>query len=343
MKLRKLNREEHRKTRKLWEKIFYEDSESFLDYYYDIKTKENDILVMEEQGEIIAMLHLNPYKMKINNKICPTNYIVAVATDVRYRSRGIMGALLKKAMQVMHDRKEPFTFLMPAAEAIYYPYDFRYVYSRNQGRITGRNMRYEDIIIQNVEEKDCEEIAVFANQRLERYGVTTSRDKMYYQTLIAEQRSEAGQVVMIRRGEQLRGIFCYARGEAIEIREPLFYEESDFLHAIYLLKGNETEEVKCIGYGDEKQPIIMARIIHLESFLKNIPIIENTDMFIRVEDKFIAENNGVFHLVGTKENGIIKVEKCNDYSGVCKKVTIAELTTEIFGKYFPEVFLNEVV
>ena len=42
MNLRKLEKTEHEKTRRLWEEIFTEDTEAFLDYYYSIKTAENE-------------------------------------------------------------------------------------------------------------------------------------------------------------------------------------------------------------------------------------------------------------------------------------------------------------
>ena len=47
MNLRKLEKTEHEKTRRLWEEIFTEDTEAFLDYYYSIKKAENEIFVME--------------------------------------------------------------------------------------------------------------------------------------------------------------------------------------------------------------------------------------------------------------------------------------------------------
>ena len=50
MNLRKLEKTEHEKTRRLWEEIFTEDTEAFLDYYYRIKTAENEIFVIEEIG-----------------------------------------------------------------------------------------------------------------------------------------------------------------------------------------------------------------------------------------------------------------------------------------------------
>ena len=41
MELRRLEEQEHQKTRKLWEEVFSDDTRAFLDYYYFIKTKEN--------------------------------------------------------------------------------------------------------------------------------------------------------------------------------------------------------------------------------------------------------------------------------------------------------------
>ena len=60
MEIRKLESAEHGKTRFLWEKIFKEDSQTFVDYYYFIRTKENVIYVVEEDGAIRSMLQKNP-------------------------------------------------------------------------------------------------------------------------------------------------------------------------------------------------------------------------------------------------------------------------------------------
>ena len=81
MRLRKLAVEEHIKTRKLWEEVFSEDTEAFLDYYYTYIAQENEIYVIEDAERIVSMLHLNPYDMRIGESIYRIHYIVAVATD----------------------------------------------------------------------------------------------------------------------------------------------------------------------------------------------------------------------------------------------------------------------
>ena len=135
MNLRVLKPEENGKTRPLWEKVFTEDTRAFLDYYYYIKTRDNQIYVIEEEGKIVSMLQLNPYQIRIEDGIFPSAYIIAVATDENYRSRGYMRALLIRSLGDMYGKKIPFTFLMPAAAAIYTPYDFRYIYDQTVGEI----------------------------------------------------------------------------------------------------------------------------------------------------------------------------------------------------------------
>lgn len=364
MNLRKLEKEEHRKTRELWEKIFTEDTKEFLDYYYTRKTVDNEIYVIEERRSIRSMLQLNPYKLRINQRCFTTNYIIAVATEERYRGRGWMGMLLKHVMREMYERKEPFTFLMPAAEAIYYPYDFRFVYRQRQCEVVGKEKQEDAPEILFAKESDCAKLAEFANNYLKEKQVVAVRDKNYYLTLLAEQESEYGGIVIAKREGCIVGIYCYAKGEKYEIREPLFFCEDDFLHAVYKLTGNETEQVKCSAYGAERKvPMIMARILHLEIFLKSFCLKENVDFYMEVADDFIEENNQVFHIAGNMSKGVTSVERGGKREDSCGTISIGELTGRLFGypleedmdlrkelrenleKFIPlsKVFLNEVV
>ena len=164
MKIRKLDQSEHGKTRSLWEQVFSEDSQEFVDYYYYIKTKDNTIYVIEEDDEIRAMLQLNPYQVKLQESVVPSDYIVGVATQAEYRGRGYMRNLLIHALQDQYSQKMPFTFLMPAAEAIYYPYDFRFVYEQKQieldeaffsARKEYKNDEYRNISQERIVDRDA--------------------------------------------------------------------------------------------------------------------------------------------------------------------------------------------
>ena len=265
MEVRKLRQEEHIRTRRLWEEIFTEDTSKFLNYYYSVKANDNEIYVIEDSGEIVSMLHLNPYEMRVKDKIYHTHYIVAVATDERYRKQGLMRQLLNHVMQVMADRGEPFTFLMPAAEAIYKPFGFEFIYEPKRDKVSGKKCENNTLKISEACTDDCQDIADFANEVLKAYDVVTWRDANYYQMILAEQTSENGGILVARREGKIEGVFCYAKEENFEIREPLCCDKEVLQHAIYHLTGNETDRILCTGYGsEESKPMIMAKVLNSE-------------------------------------------------------------------------------
>lgn len=113
------------RSRALYDEVFVEDADAFSELYYQIKAQDNQILVAEDSGAIVSMLHRNPYTFRFRGTSIPAEYIVAVATKVTYRHQGLMRELLTKALRDMYADGRPFTFLMPADEAIYTPFDFR--------------------------------------------------------------------------------------------------------------------------------------------------------------------------------------------------------------------------
>ena len=179
MKIRRLEKEEHQVVRPLYEEVFSEDSTSFVDYYFTEKTKDNVIYVLEEEGAVRSMLHLNPYQIMVNGIEKTAHYIVAVATQESWRKRGYMKALIRKALKDMYQDGENFTFLMPAAEAIYLPHDFRTVYEQEKRYFHGEG---EPLKIE-----EAGELAELAESYLSaHYQVYAKRDAAYYERLIKD-------------------------------------------------------------------------------------------------------------------------------------------------------------
>lgn len=67
-----------------------------------------------------------------------------------------MRALLNTVLERMHSEKVPFTFLMPAAEAIYRPYDFRYIYDQCMQEV--KKMRQQMLEIVKVSRRKKERL-----------------------------------------------------------------------------------------------------------------------------------------------------------------------------------------
>ncbi len=164
-------------SRSLYQAAFPEDTERFVDFYYQFKTRDNRILTLEMDGEIVSMLHRNPYRMIVNGYEARCDYIVAVATALQHRHQGYMRTLLEHALRDMASEGMPFTFLMPASEQIYAPFDFVWICPYTELPVRVRKM-------------DAEE----QNRYLAaRYQVFCRRDERYMENLRAEMLAEAGE------------------------------------------------------------------------------------------------------------------------------------------------------
>lgn len=338
MILKKLKQLDHDKTRPLWERVFAEDTRDFLNYYYSIKTEDNEIYVIEMDGEIHSMLHLNPYMLRVGKKEEPSRYIVAVATDQGYRGKGYMTELLRKSIRDMYQKKMPFAFLMPAAKEIYYPHNFRFIYDADQWEAkmdSGEAVKIEELMDQSkgklvklkkAKMTDCKRLAFFAESVLkEKYQVYASRDWLYYEGLIEEQESQKGGILLVEVAGIIRGCFIYDEEAGFAVREPLFEEGYESVLDEYGLKLVKKEK---------KKPMIMGRILHVESLLSGMVCklgMEVNLQFILV-DPVIRENNKLFIIKGNSEHLVVRTKPVGHRNTEdVQWISIDALTSVLFG------------
>ena len=161
------------KSEALYRAAFPEDKDAFVEYYYSYVTRDNKILVLEQEGEISSLLHLNPYQLSVNGVPVDAYYYVAVATKAECRHQGMMRKLLVKSLNDIHEEGHPFTYLMPANRAIYEPFDFRIVYQQKKVELP-------------LEPE-------LANKKMvELFDVYTLRDDWYVEKMLEEERVCAG-------------------------------------------------------------------------------------------------------------------------------------------------------
>lgn len=229
--VRYLTQGEKQGTRPMYELAFPEDSQKFVDYYYQWKTRDNEIIVMEGtedfDGSVLqVMLHLNPYTLCVNGKSQKISYIVAVATAPKFRRQGKMNQVMEYTLQEMERKKVPFTFLLPADPAYYRGRGFVYfpcqglqlieedkiieaasvdiVYSKQ--KCLAKAMHWQPAQIQ-----DVSRMALFSNQILQQKSdIFIRRNCHYYQRLLDETAAEHGGVLLLEAQGQVFGLLTYA-------------------------------------------------------------------------------------------------------------------------------------
>lgn len=242
--LRYLGQEEKGRSRALYEEMFFEDEEAFVDAYYRIKAASNKILVLEEGKQLLSMLHLNPYRFWLRGRLVDSSYLVAVATRPQYRHQGCMRRLLTKALGDLYQEKQPFVFLMPAKEAIYTPFGFR-----------------------RMENRDDEALGRAPAEELEKdYDLFIWKDKAYRERQIPAKEWEA--TPMMVRIVNLRALLSHigTKEEAqvclrIQIEDDLLSENAGDYHWILDREGSRLEAA------ETDEPGLTASIADLGSFL----------------------------------------------------------------------------
>lgn len=339
--IRYLEAEEKERTRSLWREAFH-DAESFTEYYYKEKMRDNRVMVCEEDGNIVSMLHRNPYRiyMRGQEKVC--DYIVGVATAPSERHKGYMRSLLLTALRDMQEERMPFAFLMPVRESLYRPYDFRYVFDQPRWVLHyKKDVRYENGKTGLL----AEELAEWQTAWLKRqYDVFAVRDAAYIERMEKELSSENGTCRLIYDGDWFVGMESeWGLGERV-LR--------------YLYTGEKYRSLA------GKKPAVMARIVCAPEFFKPIRLSEECPqdeliLEIGIHDLFVPQNQGAWRWKLTKDGSELLQESRFIAKGRMPVFTIAELTQWLFGyelppqvkeltdweyiETFKNVFLDEVV
>lgn len=338
--IRYLEQKEKQNTRQMYETIFAEDSKEFVDYYYQWKIKDNQMIVLEDSKGYEVMMHLNPYTICINGRQAEIPYIVAVATRPDCRRQGKMQQVMEQVLRDLQQEHCPFVFLLPANPAYYYGQGF--VFSpegkKKVVKSQGNEEKWTGIPLESTNQRKMQQAVEVANAILaEEYDMYIHRDVAYYERLIQEVRSEQGEVLLIESEGKSIGILSYGKDEQAEIKEFLLSgrQMGNRQHICDRIFGKDSWK--------EEEMRMMFRIADLQAFsgmLKG----KNEVWKISVKDEVVPENNGTWRIEWNPNGGsVTKVseEDMENEAEVLQKLDISEVTEKIVEKM--SIFIREWV
>ena len=304
-----LNQKEKIFTKPLYKEAFFEDSDSFVNYYYEEKLKDNRILVDIEGESIRSMIMLNPYKISVFNKIYNLDYIVAVATGKEFKRQGYMRRLLNKALCDMNAEHVPFTYLIPANKDYYLPFDFAFVANKNEYNANFSGLK-KQVIKEEPDKELIFRILDFINNEVSKDNdVYTYRDENYFIRDLKEIASEDG---FINIYSDENDIVAYESfwGKKLELKERIVSSK--------LAKRK---------FGKEN---IMVRISDIAEILSNFRAKEHLDIIIKINDNIIEAQNGYFRIeMDERRSSVSRISDIGDRGFA--EFDIADFTEWIFG------------
>ncbi len=295
----------------LWQECFG-DPEPFTEYYFNTYFKENRVLMLEDSGELKAMLHMNPYRISVRGHICGGCYIVGVATKKDYRHRKAMTRLMNEAFEAAIDDGLSFVYLMPAEEEIYRPLQFAYIcmqqIEKDRDPKKRRVMPGDSRLTYRPADtgEDIEAVVSLANGILEKdYDIYTVRDAHYYERLIAENKADGGDLLMLYDRDEFVGYMSYASEDEIEGRELVCLPGFRRKVSEWFLDFASDRQAYALPLAEEGvlwgnyrcfrfyKPVIMGRIVNIRRWMSDMPVSEICfTLRVRIQDRWIAANDG---------------------------------------------------
>lgn len=323
-----LDAEDKDETKHLWHMCFPEDSESFIEYYYKEKTKDNEILVKKDNGLLISMVQYNPYSVKLRGRLWKLDYLVGVATEESRRREGHFRDVFVKMLHDEEAAGKPITYLVPVNPAVYAPMGFTFIGNVAFYELTEEAKQTLTRTVCQDTPEDCGRAAVYMEQWLgARYEMYTRRDAAYVSRLIKELASENGTLEFLEQDGRLVGLDAYWGWEVREHR--LLYAED-----AYTVKTGE-------------KPWNMARLTNIGALLAAFGLKQAEQqgeekrmltLGIRMNDPILEMNNGEFVWTIGETGSSLKARKPEpDTCGCTENVSIwletkpEELVSWLFG------------
>ncbi|MDR2621062.1 MAG: GNAT family N-acetyltransferase [Dysgonamonadaceae bacterium] len=99
--------------KELWKLCFPEDSNAFVNFYFNEVYKNDETLIYLENGKPAAALQMIPYSLKNGEDIFHAGYISGAMTHPDFQRRRFMRELLLFSFDIMRKRNFDYTFLIP--------------------------------------------------------------------------------------------------------------------------------------------------------------------------------------------------------------------------------------
>ena len=348
----------------MWQRNFH-DPVPYARFYFDEVYGKNDILlnVQDDEDTIKGMLHLNPYGLSLGGQNVDAHYIVGVATDEEFRRQGVMRELLKETFSRLRSQGETFTYLMPADENYYLPFDFRFGSCQIEQEIEcfsgsvpeAPETEYEYFTLKEI---NLEEVARMENRQKDAvFTIHTEITPEYLKRLEKETNSDFGKLFFVYSKGEYVGRFVMGAENDYMVISQIFYAKEDkhewFLYEVLnyceehyhygkyqlvldeswkkiLKKPGNYQGIRVLPF--HSRPIIMFRILNVEKMGLYLKANNDSRGVIKITDQYLEEQNGIYEWSLSQKNCTIRKIEDESVENDCGEISIGDLTMLLFGR-----------
>jgi len=344
-------------VKKLWQYCF-NDTPEFVEWFFANRFSPNNTLVLYEGNKVESALQLLPYKINLRDREMCTSYLVGVSTWPEARGRGYVTKLLKKATELMRERQQWVSVLLPFQYSFYRKYGWEVCYEfllyqdcADWSPMQGSN----HATIKPIDlEADLYLLGKSYSYFTRYYNGSMSRDKDDWARLWMDHVLDGGVgYILTEESGELGYVLFSIAGQNLHIRELIFTgyrAKRELLRFIGKHQGQVStwswrapmDDMTYMEMLDPRKnlckfPFAMGRIIDVEQALSNIPMNVDMEIVLEVTDPFIEWNNGRFRL--SVDNGKLTVRKT--MKSAESLLSIQTLNQLLWGTIHPRKAISE--
>lgn len=326
---RVVNEQRMPQVEELWDYCFEKREEPFFQYYFQNYCGKDNMVIggFEKTGEgaqekLRAMLHVNPYMLRLRGREQLVPYLVGVATAPEARGRHALAELLQTAFEVLRSEHFAFVTLMPLYAGIYAPYGFAYCYERlryamplaalknNLAKNFSGSLRAERVPLRQ------EMLAPLYEKLAGAYNAVPLRTDFQWRKLLAVHALEKMQCALIyREGTPCGYMLYYIDADRFVIHELLADAADAHARLLAYAAAHESAAKKFswlappwdrtyLQFADQQlapqlAPFMMARCLDARQALADLKISEDVpdaSVVLLLTDKLIDRNNHLLRL-----------------------------------------------
>ena len=294
-------------TRELWRTCF-QDSEEFMDIYFEDKYTDAANITCRPDGRVAAAAQILPYSMKFYGSVVHAGYVSGLATLPAYRGRGLAAQILREAHRRLYRQGAVLSFLIPGSEELR-----RFYEDPRHGAYWTSTYRAEvrltaDSPDDGKTEVSCpddwsDDLYVFYRRHTVRtpFILHASRSDFFAALDLCD--LEGGCVLTARRHRRMVGLCLAVPADGGSSRVRALCATGDHVlqaFARYLANRFGATSVCDLlavpGSAAGAQPYAMSRVVHVEKFLRTVVLAHpGFRLHIGVDgDLDVPENNGYY-------------------------------------------------
>ncbi len=289
----------------LWKQCF-DDSDEFVNFYFDERYSDKINMAIVEDGQIIAALQMIPYEMTCCNTLISTSYISGACTNPLYRNHGYMRKLLADTHRRMWSDGVLLSTLIPANAPLIKYYEkagynscFGYIAQEIEKKELEYNLTFEE------SKGSSDSIFKYFDRKMKERPCCIQHSKEDFILIMADIRLSGGSVIIAKDNDDIKGLaFCVINDDKLFIKDIL--ADNNHVESLLLNKSldffRKDKLIYLIPSSSNTLYKGMARAIHLDRLLTvfaNHHSSVEFDVYIEGDDD-IPENNGYYSI----RNGI---------------------------------------